>query len=297
MTVTTVAPALTAAQPKRPRRKMLWCDLTRKCQLACKHCLNSSGPTGSHGTMALPHWVSTLDQALAAGFEVVQFFGGEPTMHPDFVALVNHACDIGLDVEVYSNLVSISDDLWELFQRRSVTLRTSYYSDRAAEHNSITSRKSHARTRANIQRAAFLGVPLKVGIVAKFEGQRVAEAKQDALALGAASVRIDRVREFGRGACNGEEPDAKNLCGNCGNRNAAVGPDGTVSPCVFSTWMGVGQVQEEGLAAIVVGTAMTEAVALVQGATVKGDPCDPDDDECTPGVPTSSCTPRGGVTP
>jgi sulfatase maturation enzyme AslB (radical SAM superfamily) len=298
MSVTTVAPPALSAPPPKRRRTRLWCDLTRKCQLACTHCLNESGPTGTHGTMTLAHWLRVLDEAVRAGFEAVQFFGGEPTMHPEFVTLVDHACDIGLDVEVYSNLVSIRDDLWDLFQRRGVTLATSYYSDRAAEHNAITRRKSHARTRANIQRAAALGVPLRVGIVTATEGQRVEEAKQDALALGAASVRVDRVREFGRGAC-GQEPDAGNLCGACGDGRASVAPDGTVSPCVFSTWMGVGQVQEAGLAAIVSGAVMLEAVALIQATAVRADPCDPKDDddddnedECGPGFPGSSCSPR-----
>ena len=274
-----------------PDAGFMWFDITRKCQLNCVHCYNESGPTGTHGTMSRAHWFSLMDEAVRSGTRGIQIIGGEPTMHPDFAELVTHARKIGLAVEVFSNLVTIRDDWWDMFKRESVTLATSYYSDRSAEHNAITKRKSHSRTRANIQRAAESGIPLRVGIIAADDSQRVEEARREVEALGATSVCVDRVREFGRGA-NGQEPDTANLCGRCGVGRASIGPDGTVSPCVFSTWLRVGNVQEEGLAAILSGAAMAEAVATIQKTAVRGKgDCAPNT-ECTPGTPPTSCSPR-----
>ncbi|MGG2465647.1 radical SAM protein [Streptomyces sp. RGM 3693] len=124
--------------------RLLWLDLTRKCQLMCAHCYNASGPNGTHGTMTREDWISVLDQAAVHGVRDVQFIGGEPTLHPDFAALVDHALAIGLNVEVYSNLVHIPDDCWKALQRKGVTLATSYYSDDAAQHNALTGRRTHA---------------------------------------------------------------------------------------------------------------------------------------------------------
>ncbi|WP_101254049.1 radical SAM/SPASM domain-containing protein [Streptomyces barkulensis] len=275
---------------RKATTRLLWLDLTRKCQLACGHCYNSSGPSGSHGTMTREDWVGVLDQAAACGVRGVQFIGGEPTMHPDFTALVDHALNAGLEVEVYSNLVHVSQECWEIFRRKGLALATSYYSGRAETHNAMTGRRSHGRTRENIARAVRLGIPLRVGVVTGDEEQ-AAGARRDLEALGVERIGIDHVRPFGRGG-QGRVPDTAKLCGRCGSGVAAIGPTGEVSPCVFSGWMGVGNVRHTPLAAILGGEAMTRATTAIQGAAGRNDPCGPDDEECTPGFPGSSCSPR-----
>ncbi|MFE1963242.1 radical SAM protein [Streptomyces sp. NPDC059479] len=97
--------------------------MTRKCQLNCAHCYNASGPEGTHGTMTREDWISVLEQAAAYGVRNIQFIGGEPTMHPNFTDLVDHALTIGLNVEVYSNLVHVSNECWEVFQRKGLAAR------------------------------------------------------------------------------------------------------------------------------------------------------------------------------
>jgi MoaA/NifB/PqqE/SkfB family radical SAM enzyme len=269
--------------------RFLWLDVTRKCQLNCTYCYNSSGPDGGHGTMTRQDWTGVLDQAAACGVDTVQFIGGEPTMHPDAAALVEHALGLGLKVEVFSNLVHVPGVWWELFQHDGVRVATSYYSAQAAEHNAVTGRPSHARTRANLAKAVGLGIPLRVGIIAGDE-QRADEARRELEALGVTDIRVDHVRPFGRGAA-GRAPDVSGLCGRCGTGKAAIGPDGQVSPCVFSAWMGVGNVQDAPLAAILGGTAMAEANASIRSAARSSHDCDPDG-ECSPGSPGSGCSPR-----
>lgn len=123
----------------------VWLDLTRKCQLACRHCHNRSGPEGTHGTMATEDWTRVLGEIAAAGIPRVQFTGGEVTMHPDAPALVEHALALGLKAEVYSNLVHVTEDWWKLLRRESVSLATSYYGS-SKRHNAVTRRSSHVRT-------------------------------------------------------------------------------------------------------------------------------------------------------
>ncbi|MEU7167334.1 radical SAM protein [Streptomyces morookaense] len=308
---------VTAALPaEQTSTQFLWLDLTRKCQLACTHCYNASGPDGAHGTMTREDWTSLLDQAVGCGVSAVQFIGGEPTMHPDFAQLVDHAVTVGLRVEVYSNLVHVSPSHWPLFQREGVSLATSYYSNEAGEHDEVTRRPSHARTRANIVKAIELGVPIRVGIVGDTE-RIIAAAKADLESIGVSQIGIDRIREFGRAAC-GQNPDGANLCGGCGDGRASIDPSGTVSPCVFSTWMGVGNVREDSLTSILNGPALSDAVDSLREVwgwgkdkgkgggsggggqrkpcgpdCVPKNPCDPrtDSDACRPGTPTT-CHPR-----
>ncbi|MFI0895454.1 SPASM domain-containing protein [Streptomyces sp. NPDC020983] len=105
-------------------------------------------------------------------------------------------------------------------------------------------------------------------------------------------------------------PDLSGLCGDCGNGKAAVGPDGTVSPCVFSTFLDVGNVRTAPLADILGGAAMTGANAVIRETVPAGGPCRPDsipcspdnaprqpcgpedNAECSPGTPPSTCNPR-----
>ncbi|MEU6389936.1 radical SAM/SPASM domain-containing protein [Streptomyces sp. NPDC046939] len=271
----------------------LWLDLTRKCQLKCQHCYNSSGPQGEHGSMSLEQWLAAVEEAARTGIPQVQLIGGEPTMHPDAPELVRFARALGMDVEVYSNLVHLTQAWWTLLVREGATLATSYYSGDAAKHDAITGRKTHTRTRDNIRRAVRLGIPIRVGIVEINGGQGVEDAQRDLRSLGVTRIRVDRVRPYGR-AAQGQEPSINGLCGNCGDGRASIGPDGEVSPCVFSTHMVVGNVQSQSLTAILTGQAMTEANAAIRGSELRGgcDPgCDPNA-ECNPGFPPSDCDPR-----
>jgi MoaA/NifB/PqqE/SkfB family radical SAM enzyme len=78
----------------------IWAELTRNCQLACIHCYADSGPAGDHGKMTAGNWMTLVDDARELGVPLVQFIGGEPTMHPQFPAILRHAIGAGIEVEV-----------------------------------------------------------------------------------------------------------------------------------------------------------------------------------------------------
>jgi len=295
-TVTTIVAAASATDTE-----FLWLDLTRKCQLSCTPCFNASGPDGTHGTMTREDWLRVLDQAAECGVRRVQLIGGEPTLHPDSLVLADRALSLGFGVEIYSNLVRVTEAWWALLQREGMSLAASYYSDAPDEHNKVTGRPSHARTLANIKKAVQLCIPLRIGIVATAETQRVAQARRELESLGVKRINVDHVRPFGRGA-QGRTSEA-GLCGRCGIGRAAVGPDGRVSPCVFSAdLMSVGNVRSSPLATILGSPVMAEARASIRSVVVKGggddkgnDSCDPSCDpnaECSSGYPGSECTPR-----
>ncbi|MES0837676.1 radical SAM/SPASM domain-containing protein [Nocardiopsis tropica] len=291
--------ALTQIDPRTPvPPRMLWLDLTRACQLECAHCYNASGPEGGHGTMTRDDWLRTVDQAADTGVRHVQLIGGEPTLHPDALEIAARALAAGMNVEVYSNLVHLSPSWWDMLKRPGMSLATSYYSADPARHNAMTGRPaSHRHTRRNLVKALGKGVPTRVGIVTA-DGVGVEETRAELEALGVTRIGVDHVRPYGRGAQD-REPDCSGLCGACGDNRASVAPDGSVSPCVFSTWMSAGNVHQTGLADILTGPDMSNARTAIQEA--KGP--DDDDDEhtiitcepdhwCSPGGPGSVCDPR-----
>lgn len=273
-----------------PTPAFLWLDITRRCQQTCpSHCYNASGPEGTHGAMTTADWLRVIREARDAGVAQVTFIGGEPTLHPDLPELVEAALRAGLGVGVFTNLVHVTDTLWELFRRPGVTLATSYYSPDPAEHARATGRPTHARVRANITTALGYGIPLRACIVRALPGQDVDGAVADLRALGVADVSVEDVRPYGRGQSEHEPCDAAGLCGHCGRGRAAVGPDGTVTPCIMSGWLGVGNVLHEPLGALLYGPAMADAVATIL-QPIAGRGCPPNDgDDCGKNAP--ACAP------
>lgn len=64
--------------------------------------------------MTTNDWHRVIDEAAAFGVRMVQFIGGEPTLHPNLPDLVQHAVDAGLQIELFSNFVRVTPRLWDL---------------------------------------------------------------------------------------------------------------------------------------------------------------------------------------
>jgi MoaA/NifB/PqqE/SkfB family radical SAM enzyme len=227
-------------------------------------------------------WRSVIDQGAALGVSMVQFIGGEPTLHPAFADLLRYAVDAGLAAEVYTNLTHVKASWWEIFACQNVSIATSYYSDVPAEHERITNRRGcHAKTRANIAEAIRRGVVLRAGIIGVDDRQRVDQARAELEAIGVTNIGIDYLRKVGRAARTQQGPDISQLCGDCGRGVAAISPTGDVWPCVFSRWMNVGNVLNTPLAEILTGPAMPSAAAMIHGSPGRGN-CSPDGGACSP---------------
>jgi MoaA/NifB/PqqE/SkfB family radical SAM enzyme len=267
------------------------CELTGNCQLECTHCCTLSGPKVSHGSMALTDWQAVVTDIAQLGIPAVQFIGGEPTRSVNLLPLITYARARGLEVEVYSNLTHVRPAMWDAFEQDGVRLATSYYSDRADEHEAITGgRGSHARTRRNIFETLRRGIPLRVGIVHVNEGQRVDQAEAELRSLGVTDIRIDRARGVGRAAADSETiPNVSELCGRCFHHRLAVSPDGDVYGCILSRFLPTGNVRTERLAAILTSERFTRARAAIPAM---GAACPPDDSgDCNP-ANTIACNPK-----
>lgn len=280
-------------------------EVTGRCNLTCTHCYASSGPGVGHGIMTLADWEKVIDQAAALGVRTIQLIGGEPTIAPYFTRVVRYALGVGLNVNVYSNLVRVTPALFDLLASPRVSLSTSWYTADPAVHAEITgSKTAWASTRANIAEAVRRGIPVRAAIIDGIvPGQDAAAAEADLRALGVADVRIRPVQGAGRAAADGRENNPSELCGHCGIGRAAILPDGQLTPCVIGRWMHTGNVRETPIGEILAGQAWRDALASVPRMA---DPCAPacppasDGDDCPPASqPTcapSYCAPDTGGT-
>jgi MoaA/NifB/PqqE/SkfB family radical SAM enzyme len=140
----------------------LWMEITNRCSHRCVHCYSDASPSGTHGRMTKDDWRRVISQGADLGVTMVQFIGGEPTMHPSLPDFVDHGLRRGLLVEVFSHLAHVTPEMWAVFSRPGVSLATSYYSDDPGQHEAITKRRgSYADTKANIAEAIRRDIPLR----------------------------------------------------------------------------------------------------------------------------------------
>jgi MoaA/NifB/PqqE/SkfB family radical SAM enzyme len=239
----------------------------------------------------------------------VQFIGGEPTAHPALPRLIAHARQLGLRVEVFSNLFSIRDHVWQALTEPGVSLATSYYSSGSELHDQITHRAgSYGRTRANIAEAVRRGIPLRVGLIRLSEDQDIDAAMEELVSIGVHrdAIRVDDQRGVGRGrgsaACTTEDE----LCGKCAGGVLAIMPDGTVQPCVFSrdARFEVGNITADNLTSVLGGERLHRmredlTSAFVQRGLIGADcpPAEPTGPESCGPACSPSCMPIGNCTP
>ena len=247
-----------------------WLEITGRCQLECTHCYAGSGPTQSHGTMTTPQWLDLIDQLAELGCTDVQLIGGEPLLHPGFAQITGHALAKEMTVEVYSNLVHVRDEVWDLFAsaKRRIRLATSYYGATAAEHATVTgSLGAHRTTRANIARAVAAGLDVRVGVIKVNDRQDVEAAVADIKSLGVVDVSVDDVRGVGRGRAAAGACGMGELCGQCGRNKVAILPDGSVTPCVIGRDYPAGNIHTTPLGTIVNSQAFAGIVTDIAQAT------------------------------
>jgi MoaA/NifB/PqqE/SkfB family radical SAM enzyme len=257
-------------------------EITQFCQLKCTHCYSESGPQGGRGTMTPDDWKRLMDEAAAAGVEIVQFIGGEPTLDPDLPSLAHYALSIGLYVDIRSNLVHVTPEMWELFEQPAVSVGFSWYSTDPAKHGEVTgSIASHARTRANIIEAVRRGVHLNAGVVDVVDGQGVDAAMAELRELGVTSIKSDRSRGVGR-AANGAAPSVTELCGQCGKGRAAIGVDGQLTPCVLGRFLVAGNVRDTPLTELFAGDTWREILASVPELNACATCTPADSNDCQP---------------
>ncbi|MFC4912603.1 radical SAM protein [Actinomadura gamaensis] len=287
MTITAPSPA----PQTRAGWDRLWLEITRDCQLRCDHCYAGSGPRKGSGSMTLDDWRRVIDQAAALGVREVCIIGGEPTMYPGLATLINRALAVDVRVEVYSNLVHVSDALWQVLAQDGVRLATSWYSDDQDQHAKITGLPTWRQTCRNIARAVELAVPVRVGVVHVLEEQRVDQAREQLQLLGVKNISVDRTRRIGRAAVPSVDPFGE-LCGRCGQDRAAVGPDGEIWLCTMARTGSAGNVRDQALADILNGPRWRELRARVPRRTADIPGCNPDSDgnDCSP-AESDTCAP------
>jgi len=101
-----------AARPEPVRRGrgpvVIW-NLTRRCNLACKHCYATSADIDFPGELDTAEIYRVMDDLQASGVAVLILSGGEPLLHPDIFAISRRAREMGFYVGLSTNGSLVSE--------------------------------------------------------------------------------------------------------------------------------------------------------------------------------------------
>ncbi len=85
------------------RRPVVVWNLTRRCNLACRHCYSDAADRADGEELSPPECRDLIDDLAAFGCPVLLFSGGEPLTRPDLPELAAYAGERGLRTVVSSN--------------------------------------------------------------------------------------------------------------------------------------------------------------------------------------------------
>lgn len=63
--------------------------LTSKCNMRCKHCYGNYGMNFPENELTGDEWIRVIENLARKEVFFVNISGGEPTVHPDFIKIIN----------------------------------------------------------------------------------------------------------------------------------------------------------------------------------------------------------------
>jgi len=150
----------------------LWIQLTGTlCNIACRHCFITCGPTENRvPMMSRARIEELLVEARDLGIKEVYYTGGEPMLHPEFFEILERTLEVG-PTSVLTNGLLIDDvaagRLRRIFDaaRYSLELRVSLDGMSASENDPVRGRGTFAAVTRAVARLAAVGLSPVITVV------------------------------------------------------------------------------------------------------------------------------------
>jgi len=176
-------------------------ELTYACNLACVHCLSSSGRRDP-AELTTPQCQALIDEFEAMQVFYINIGGGEPTVRPDFLDLLDYATDHRVGVKFSTNGIRITPAVARrLAANDYVDVQISLDGATSEVNDPVRGTGSHATALAAMRNLAAAGMRgFKISVVmTRHNLSQLDEFKALADELGA-QLRLTRLRPSGRGA-------------------------------------------------------------------------------------------------
>jgi radical SAM protein with 4Fe4S-binding SPASM domain len=187
----------------------LFLEITRTCNLACRHCGSDCGIPPSPSELTTQSWIAILKH-IAQQFNplpTIVLTGGEPILHPDFKEIIRAIASHGLRWGMVSNGYDLDRRTVELLQKHTVYSITISLDGLEENHNWLRGKKdSFNRTMEAIEHVSASTIPVK-DVVTCVNNRNLHELDSIAQLLIAHSIpswRLFRIFPSGRAIDNDE---------------------------------------------------------------------------------------------
>ena len=176
-------------------------ELTYACNLACVHCLSSSGQRDRR-ELTTAEAKAVLDELHDLQVFYINIGGGEPMIRRDFFDIVEHAIDRSIGVKFSTNGAFISAAAARrLAAMDYLDIQVSVDGLDAATNDAVRGDGSYATARRAMDRLADAGFgPFKISIVVTRHNVDQLDGFEALAASYGAQLRVTRLRPSGRGA-------------------------------------------------------------------------------------------------
>ena len=175
-------------------------ELTYACNLACTHCLSSSGRRDP-AELTTAEATSLIDEIAAMKIFYINIGGGEPLMRRDFFELVEHAVDQKVGVKFSTNGTRINQAAARRLARIDyLDVQVSIDGADAVTSDRVRGAGSYAAARLAMDhlREADFG-PFKISVVMTRESVEQLDSFEALAEYYGAELRLTRLRPSGRG--------------------------------------------------------------------------------------------------
>jgi mycofactocin radical SAM maturase len=176
-------------------------ELTYACNLACVHCLSSSGRRDPD-ELSTAEALDVLDQLAALQVFYINIGGGEPMIRRDFFPIVEHAIARGIGVKFSTNGAFIdAERAARLAAMDYLDIQISLDGLDATTNDAVRGAGSYATARRAMDHLAAAGFgPFKISVVITRQNVPQLDGFKALADSYGAQLRVTRLRPSGRGA-------------------------------------------------------------------------------------------------
>lgn len=176
-------------------------ELTYACNLACIHCLSSSGRRDPH-ELSTDQCLGVIDELATMQVFYVNIGGGEPTIRPDFFTILDHSVAKGVGVKFSTNGSRIDATVARRLSGTDyIDIQISLDGADAATNDAVRGIGSYATARRAMDHLAGAGFgPFKISVVMTRHNIGQLDEFESLAAQYGAELRLTRLRPAGRGA-------------------------------------------------------------------------------------------------
>ncbi|KAA5603225.1 radical SAM protein [Roseospira marina] len=185
-------------------------ELTRRCNLHCRHCFSNSGAQDQTPELSTQEWFAVIDRLAAHGVFLIFFGGGEPLCRTDLPAIAERARGHGMDLCLLSNLTPVTPAIARRLKDIGFYKVEGNLDGATAEvYEALrVTPGSFARSLAGIRNCVEVGLPLRINCtLTRLNAEHMEAVAALACDLGVTDLAFLRLIEAGRGGDNFDSLD------------------------------------------------------------------------------------------